>query len=72
MMLGVQLDEGAFDGYRTDVVTGTWSIVSGTGRYAHAKGGGPLAGIDVIGPGAGGTGNSWRFSDQFEGYATGF
>ena len=42
--------------------TGTWSIVSGTGRYAGLKGGGGVVGI-IRGSDA----RTWDYSYRYEG-----
>jgi hypothetical protein len=50
----------------SEVWTGTWSIVRGTGRYAALKGGGEIAGIVEIS----GHGLSLSYFHRYEGFAT--
>lgn len=45
-----------------EVFSGTWSVVSGTGKYGRLKGGGPF--VTVVSPGD-------RFSFRYEGFVTG-
>jgi len=47
------------------VATGTWSVVSGTGRYAGLKGGGPLVGLRR-GAGSGSV-SDYLYSYRFQG-----